>query len=126
MSSAGGWRVWRVDRTRPSHAPISGWHREWIGVAFGLCGNILSCLWKSDVELFGRGAAVNDGEIRNEHGRHVLQLRSVTTAEVDIDAVHVHLAIADAVEPGPSHDGMAVLDPLRYGERELIDTLRLI
>ena len=43
-----------------------------------------------------------------------------------IDTVHVQLAIADVVEPGPRHDRVSALHTLRDREVELIHTVHTV
>lgn len=85
---------------------------------------------KADIDALLGGAAVDVG---NEHGREVggallnnwgsLDLnRTLGRAAGDRDgsAVHIHFAVTDAIEPGPSECVLARLDAFRNGEAELV------
>lgn len=92
-----------------------------------LLHGVLARVGKTDVGHLGSPAsATPDGsEVGNEHGRKGLETRGVvgTTLDVDGGAVHVHLTVADRVEPGPSKSGLTGFDALWDGEAESVDTV---
>jgi hypothetical protein len=65
---------------------------------------------------------VDAGQVGDEHGRQ--RAHGVRSAgDRHFRAVHVHLAVADVVEPGPSHDGGTTLNLSGYLEGQGVDTV---
>lgn len=86
-------------------------------------GNVLSWIRKLDVVLLGRRTSIDALKVGNEHLRKRVHLRTITSSDLGIDAVHVDFAVADGIEPGPGHSGFAVLESLRDGEVEGVNAV---
>ena len=79
--------------------------------------DVVTCLREADIDAFLGGAAV---DVCDEHGwearRAFLEFLGGAlggaTRDSDGGAVHVHLAVADTVEPGPGEGVFASLDSL--------------
>lgn len=67
-----------------------------------------------DVSALGGGAAVVD--VGDEHVGETGEVAALGAVDGDGRAVHVHLAVADVVEPGPGEDGVAAGGVLGDGE----------
>lgn len=87
--------------------------------------HLLTRLGEANVDALFGGAAIDIGD---KHGwvvgRALLDRLDTgvslarTPLHVDGGTVHVHLAVADTIEPGPSEGVFAILDALRDGEVE--------
>jgi hypothetical protein len=93
-----------------------------VGSAHG--GDKLARLGEENVGFFGGLEAVDARQVGNEEGREGTV--AGTASDVDVDAVLVHLAVADSVEPGPRQDGVARLDTLGHGDVPRVHTVALI
>lgn len=72
-----------------------------IGCAHG--NNELARVREEDIRAFGGVDVVDTGKVGHEERRELAIARS--SLDVDVDAVLVHLAITDGVEPCPRQNG---------------------
>jgi hypothetical protein len=87
-------------------------------------GDKLAGLREENVRLRSGDNAVDACQVGDEERREDTVARAAS--DVDVDAVLVHLAVADSVEPGPRQDGVARLDTLGHGDVPRVHTVALI
>jgi len=82
------------------------------------------------VNSVARGGSSEVGriEIGNKHTRQALHLRVIIDApsNVNSNAIHVHFAIADRVEPGPGEGSLTILHARWNGKVELVDAVKAV
>jgi hypothetical protein len=93
-----------------------------VGSAHG--GDKLARLREENVGVLRGLDIVDTRQVGDEKGREDTVARA--TSDVDVDAVLVHLAVADSVEPGPRQDGVAGLHTLRHGDVPRVHTIALV
>lgn len=107
-------------------AALSGRQSQGVRVALSLGRDVLAGLWELQVDGLFRRTLVNAGQVGDKHVGEAVHLRAIAAGELGIDAVHVHLSVANGIEPRPGHNSMAVLDALGDVEIELVNTLGFI
>jgi len=87
-------------------------------------GDKLARLREEDVRLCSGDDAVDARQVGHEERREGTVAGA--TRDVDVDAVLVHLTVADSVEPGPRQDGVARLHTLGHGDVPRVHTITLV